>query len=139
MPRGIAFALASYALGIVFALVTMLVGFAIASLLGVVQTSLWSFLDTVLRAETPSDFVVFPLKMLAIGLLIGATGCMTALSAHADDDEILRWLKGFKTPPRTTFITHGEPSASDALRKRIEEELGWTCVVPDHGQQVDLS
>lgn len=61
------------------------------------------------------------------------------LSAHADADEILRWLKGFKTPPRTTFITHGEAAASDALRHRLEEELGWTCVVPDHGQQVDLS
>ena len=60
------------------------------------------------------------------------------LSAHADADEILRWLKGFKTPPRTTFITHGEASASDALRHRIEEELGWTCVVPEHGQQVGL-
>ncbi len=61
------------------------------------------------------------------------------LSAHADADEIMRWLKGFKSPPRTTFITHGEPSASDALRHRIKEELGWTCVVPDHGQEVELS
>lgn len=61
------------------------------------------------------------------------------LSAHADADEILRWLKGFKTAPRRTFITHGESSASDALRKRIEEELGWACVVPDQGQQVDLA
>jgi len=86
MPRGIAFALASYTLGIVFALVTMLVGFAIANLLGVVQTSLWSFFDTVLHAATPSDFVIFPMKMLTIGLLISATGCMTALSADPDDD-----------------------------------------------------
>ena len=61
------------------------------------------------------------------------------LSAHADVDEILRWLKCFKKPPRTTFITHGQASASDALRHRIEEELGWTCVVPDHGQQVELA
>ena len=61
------------------------------------------------------------------------------LSAHADADEILRWLKGFKTPPRRTFITHGEYSASDALRKRIEDELGWACVIPDQGQQVDLA
>ena len=61
------------------------------------------------------------------------------LSAHADADEILRWLRQFKKPPRTTFITHGEPAASDALRHRIEEELGWPCVVPDHGQTVDLS
>lgn len=60
------------------------------------------------------------------------------LSAHADADEILRWLRGFKSPPRMTFVTHGEPKASDALRHRIEEELGWTCMVPDHGQKVEL-
>ena len=60
------------------------------------------------------------------------------LSGHADADEIMRWLKGFKKPPRTTFITHGEPTASDALRHRIEEELGWTCIVPDHGREVAL-
>lgn len=60
------------------------------------------------------------------------------LSAHADGDEILRWLGGFERPPRTTFVTHGEPAAADALRRRIEEELGWTVVVPDHGQRVAL-
>jgi metallo-beta-lactamase family protein len=38
-----------------------------------------------------------------------------------------------------TFVTHGEPTASDALRARIEEELGWPCLVPEHGQQVGLS
>jgi len=61
------------------------------------------------------------------------------LSAHADADEILRWLRGFKQPPCMTFITHGEPVASDALRHRIEEELGWPCMVPDHGQKFDLT
>ena len=61
------------------------------------------------------------------------------LSAHADADEILRWLRDFKQPPRMTYITHGEPAASDALRHRIEEELGWPCTVPDHGQKFDLT
>lgn len=61
------------------------------------------------------------------------------LSAHADADELMRWLRAIKTPPRATFITHGEPIASDALRHRLEEELGWTCVVPDHGQAVCLT
>jgi metallo-beta-lactamase family protein len=61
------------------------------------------------------------------------------LSAHADADEILRWLGGFKAPPRMTFITHGEAAASDALRHRIEEKLGWPCVVPDFGQKVELA
>lgn len=61
------------------------------------------------------------------------------LSAHADADEIMRWLRGFKAPPRMTFVTHGEPTAADALRHRIEEELGWRCVVPDHGEKVELT
>jgi metallo-beta-lactamase family protein len=61
------------------------------------------------------------------------------LSAHADVDEILRWLHGFKAPPRMTFVTHGEPAAADALRHRIEEELGWPCTVPDHGQRCELT
>jgi metallo-beta-lactamase family protein len=61
------------------------------------------------------------------------------LSAHADSDEILKWLGGFERAPRMTFITHGEPTASDALRKRIEEELKWPCTVPEHGQKVTLA
>jgi metallo-beta-lactamase family protein len=61
------------------------------------------------------------------------------LSGHADAGEILRWLRGFKSPPKMTFITHGEPAASDTLRRRIEEELKWSCTVPEHGQQVGLT
>ncbi|OIQ63323.1 RNA-metabolising metallo-beta-lactamase [mine drainage metagenome] len=51
------------------------------------------------------------------------------LSAHADAEEILRWLGGFKRPPKRTFIVHGEPDASETLRTRIEGELGWSCTV----------
>jgi metallo-beta-lactamase family protein len=66
-------------------------------------------------------------------------GNLDMLSAHADADELLRWLRGFEEPPRMTFVTHGEPVAADALRHRIEEELKWPCLVPDHGQRVDLT
>lgn len=38
-----------------------------------------------------------------------------------------------------TFITHGEPTASDVLRRRIEEELGWPCKVPEHLEKVGLA
>jgi metallo-beta-lactamase family protein len=64
---------------------------------------------------------------------------LSMLSAHADCDEIMRWLKGFERPPKMTFVTHGEPSASDTLRHRIKEELGWECMVPEQMQRVDLS
>jgi metallo-beta-lactamase family protein len=60
------------------------------------------------------------------------------LSAHADADEILGWLRGFESAPRMTFINHGEPRASDALRVRIHEELGWPCHLPEQGEQIAL-
>jgi len=61
------------------------------------------------------------------------------LSGHADADEILAWLRGFERPPLKSFITHGEPPAADALRQRMERELGWTCQVPEYLETVELS
>jgi metallo-beta-lactamase family protein len=60
------------------------------------------------------------------------------LSAHADADEILRWLSGFRTPPKEIFIVHGEPTASDALRRRIEADLRWKCSVVQMGKRLGL-
>jgi phospholipid/cholesterol/gamma-HCH transport system permease protein len=107
MPRAIAFALASYTLGIIFILVTMVVGFALASALDVVQTSLWSFLDMLLRAAAPADFVVFPVKMLAIGLLIGATACLTGLQAHEGEDIGRLISRGFIRGMLAIMLTSG--------------------------------
>lgn len=64
---------------------------------------------------------------------------LAMLSAHADQDELLRWAKGFTVPPRQTFVVHGEPQSADKLRHMLEEELRWTCLVPDHGQTVALT
>jgi metallo-beta-lactamase family protein len=61
------------------------------------------------------------------------------LSAHADYAETLDWLANFSPAPRTTFITHGEPAAADALRVRIGERYGWQCQVPDYLETVELS
>lgn len=64
---------------------------------------------------------------------------ISSLSAHADADEIMRWLRGFQRPPRATFITHGEPDAAQALRDRISSELGWKAVIPAYNQVAELS
>jgi len=64
---------------------------------------------------------------------------LNMLSAHADADEIVAWLRNLQAPPRMCFITHGEPAASDALRCRIEEELGWSCTVPEYCDEVELN
>ncbi len=62
-----------------------------------------------------------------------------SLSAHADANEIMRWLSGFKRPPKTTFIVHGEDDSMTALRDRIVKELSWNVAIPDYLDEVELS
>ena len=64
---------------------------------------------------------------------------LSNLSAHADADEMIAWLRHFRAPPRMTFIVHGEGSGAEGLRKRISEELHWPCLVPAYMQSVDLA
>lgn len=59
-------------------------------------------------------------------------------SAHADADEILAWLKTAPRPPERIFVTHGEPEAAEALRARIEAELGWNARVPRLEETAEL-
>jgi metallo-beta-lactamase family protein len=63
---------------------------------------------------------------------------LSSASAHADAPEILAWLNSAVNRPRAVFVTHGEPSAADSLRVRIERELGWDTIVPEFGDSVDL-
>jgi metallo-beta-lactamase family protein len=62
-----------------------------------------------------------------------------AFSAHADRSEILEWLGHFKTPPRRTFIVHGEPEASAALAEEIRRKLGWQTHVAEYLERVELA
>ncbi|GAA3888035.1 MBL fold metallo-hydrolase [Sphingomonas limnosediminicola] len=57
---------------------------------------------------------------------------LTMLSAHADSNELVRWLEGFKSAPKETFVVHGEPSASAALHARVVGEFGWKCTIPKY-------
>jgi len=50
-------------------------------------------------------------------------------SGHADQNEILDWLQHFKSPPKLTFINHGEPHQSQSLKTKIKSELNWKCTV----------
>jgi metallo-beta-lactamase family protein len=63
---------------------------------------------------------------------------ITSLSAHADYREMLQWLSSLRDPPTRTFVTHGEPAAADAMRRRISETFGWACEVPIYQHSVEL-
>ena len=54
---------------------------------------------------------------------------ISSLSAHADQHEILDWLKTADKPPKTLFLNHGEPHQSNALRAKIQDALKWEKVI----------
>ena len=64
---------------------------------------------------------------------------LESMSAHADSQEILRWLRGFKAPPRRTFLVHGEPEGMQALQSTIKEQLGWDVHCPQWQERVELT
>lgn len=63
---------------------------------------------------------------------------LSSLSAHADYEEILDWLRQAPQAPRTTFVVHGDPDAAMAMRDHIERALHWPVRVPKHLEIVDL-
>ncbi|MFZ5542864.1 MAG: MBL fold metallo-hydrolase RNA specificity domain-containing protein, partial [Pseudomonadota bacterium] len=64
---------------------------------------------------------------------------LQGMSAHADGGQIIDWLRTAPAAPRSVFVTHGEPGPADALRQRIERELGWSARVPMLGQGVEIT
>lgn len=63
---------------------------------------------------------------------------LDGLSGHADADGLMQWLRALPRPPQQVYVVHGEPAAADALRCRIQDELGLPVRVPQHGETVEL-
>lgn len=63
---------------------------------------------------------------------------LQSLSAHADREQLIAWLKSAPSPPRRIFVTHGEPAAADALRQYIGREIPIEVTVPELGESVLL-
>lgn len=63
---------------------------------------------------------------------------ISSLSAHADREELLIWLRQAEEPPRRVFVTHGEPDASSAFAQTLQEQLGWACHLPSYGENLEL-
>jgi metallo-beta-lactamase family protein len=60
-------------------------------------------------------------------------------SAHADWQEVIRWLQDLPAPPRGAFVTHGEIGSATAMAEHIRERFNWPVEVPEHGQQFELT
>ena len=63
---------------------------------------------------------------------------LNGFSAHADRDQLLKWLSSLKRPPRCLFVTHGEPGASQHFASLVRDKTGWEIVVPEYQDEVLL-
>jgi metallo-beta-lactamase family protein len=64
---------------------------------------------------------------------------LDGFSAHADQGEILRWLKTFPKAPKTTYIVHGEAAGANGLAELIREQLKWNVEIAKFQQKVSLN
>ena len=60
---------------------------------------------------------------------------INGFSAHADRDELFRWLSSLKRPPKHIFVVHGEPDAAKKFADYIVSKTGWNTSVPEYGQE----
>jgi len=71
------------------------------------------------------------LKMLGEEIRVRAhVETVHGLSAHADADGLMRWLRTTAGPPKRVFVVHGDSEPAKALASRISAELGWLATVP---------
>ena len=61
------------------------------------------------------------------------------LSGHADQREILEWIKPVVNKLERIFLVHGEPAQTAALAQAIQDRYGKTAVIPTRGQSFDLN
>jgi metallo-beta-lactamase family protein len=64
---------------------------------------------------------------------------MEELSAHADRDELISWLKKMPCKPKKVFVVHGEQEAAGSLQQIIRDEMHWSVEIPEHGHTEILS
>jgi metallo-beta-lactamase family protein len=68
----------------------------------------------------------YPVKARILGI--------GGLSAHADQTELLTWIKGFEQAPTEVFLVHGEPCAQEAFRVKLKDELRVPVTIMKEGR-----
>ncbi len=63
---------------------------------------------------------------------------INGFSAHADRDELFKWLGGLEKPPRKVFVVHGESESAQRFGDYINQKTGWQVVVPAYQDEIVL-
>jgi len=63
---------------------------------------------------------------------------VNGFSAHADRDELFKWLTGLKKPPRRLFVVHGESESAQHFGDYVSQKTGWDVSVPAYQDEFTL-
>jgi len=61
------------------------------------------------------------------------------LSAHADQGELMEWIRPLAPSLRQVFLVHGEPQQSQTLAKLLHSSYNLNVAIPAPGQSFDLA
>ena len=59
-------------------------------------------------------------------------------SAHADQPQLMDWLRPQRKKLKKVFVVQGEEKASAVLRDKIKDELVITASIPQKGVTYDI-
>ncbi len=59
-------------------------------------------------------------------------------SAHADKNELLRWVSNINNTPRKVFIVHGEEDSTHDFAELLQKEHGWNVAIPEYREEIRL-
>jgi metallo-beta-lactamase family protein len=81
---------------------------------------------------------VTPVRIFGDDLEVRATILhLSGFSAHADQDELLRWLGTIQSKP-SVYLVHAEPSAASVFAEVLKGRLGYDATVARRGATVEV-
>jgi len=60
-----------------------------------------------------------------------------SFSAHADYEELLKWINGFKKKPEKVFLCHGEEGSAEAFAKKLKKQ-NFKAHIPNIGESAEI-
>lgn len=95
LPRALAYAVASFTLGMVFLATALATGYLAGAALGAISGSATDFLNNVIGALARRDFTLLPAKLLLIGAIVALTASVTGLSSTPHEKPVHLLPRGF--------------------------------------------
>lgn len=63
---------------------------------------------------------------------------LNGFSAHADQHDLLYWIRSFGHSPREVFVTHGDQTNRTIFAQLIRDELQLNSITPEPGDEYEL-